>query len=47
MMLIFLVGIVGLILVRTLKKDYARLSKRDDDEDSTLDANEDVGWKQV
>ena len=30
MMVIFLVGLVSMILMRTLRKDYARYSKDDD-----------------
>jgi len=30
MMVIFLVGLVTMILMRTLRKDYARYSKEDD-----------------
>ena len=30
MMVIFLVGLVSMILMRTLRKDYARYSKEDD-----------------
>jgi len=32
MMVIFLVGLVSMILMRTLRKDYARYSKDDIDE---------------
>jgi hypothetical protein len=32
MMVIFLVGLVSMILMRTLRKDYARYSKEDVDE---------------
>lgn len=33
MMVIFLVGLVSMILMRTLRKDYARYSKDDDMDD--------------
>lgn len=33
MMVIFLVGLVSMILMRTLRKDYARYSKDDDLDD--------------
>ena len=33
MMVIFLVGLVSMILMRTLRKDYARYSKEDDLDD--------------
>ena len=33
MMVIFLVGLVSMILMRTLRKDYARYSKEDDIDD--------------
>jgi len=57
MMVLFLMGLVALILLRTLKKDYARYGlvqdledgDGDDDEKDTLhhDKVEDAGWKQV
>ena len=55
MMVLFLMGLVALILLRTLKKDYARyglvhdLEDGDDDEKEPLhhDKVEDAGWKQV
>eukprot|EP00002_Diphylleia_rotans_P017514 TRINITY_DN3400_c0_g1_i2.p1 TRINITY_DN3400_c0_g1~~TRINITY_DN3400_c0_g1_i2.p1 ORF type:complete len:583 (+),score=84.59 TRINITY_DN3400_c0_g1_i2:58-1806(+) len=46
-MVIFLAGIVALILMRTLKKDYARYSK---EEMAGFELEEDVeesGWKQI
>lgn len=33
MMVIFLVGLVSMILMRTLRKDYARYSREDDMDD--------------
>lgn len=57
MMVLFLMGLVALILLRTLKKDYARYGlvhdledgDADDDEKEALhhDKVEDAGWKQV
>lgn len=54
MMVLFLMGLVALILLRTLKKDYARygimhdLEDGEDDEKEALhDKVEDSGWKQV
>jgi transmembrane 9 superfamily protein 3 len=57
MMVLFLMGLVALILLRTLKKDYARYGlvhdmedgEPDDDEKDALhlDKVEDAGWKQV
>jgi len=47
MMVIFLVGLVSLILMRTLKKDYERFSADDEaglEYDSVAD---ETGWKQV
>eukprot|EP00009_Paramoeba_aestuarina_P014682 CAMPEP_0201542218 /NCGR_PEP_ID=MMETSP0161_2-20130828/71913_1 /ASSEMBLY_ACC=CAM_ASM_000251 /TAXON_ID=180227 /ORGANISM="Neoparamoeba aestuarina, Strain SoJaBio B1-5/56/2" /LENGTH=278 /DNA_ID=CAMNT_0047949845 /DNA_START=242 /DNA_END=1075 /DNA_ORIENTATION=- len=41
MMLTFLVGFVGMILVRTLRKDYARF------EDTELNPEEEHGWKLI
>uniref|UniRef100_A0A7E4ZSZ9 Transmembrane 9 superfamily member n=1 Tax=Panagrellus redivivus TaxID=6233 RepID=A0A7E4ZSZ9_PANRE len=46
MMVIFLVGLVWMILLRTLSKDYARYHK-DDVEADDNDIGEDYGWKQV
>ena len=37
MMVIFLVGLVSMILMRTLRKDYARYSKDDDLDDMVCD----------
>lgn len=46
MMVTFLTGIVALILMRTLRKDFARYAKDADADD--LDADmEESGWKQV
>lgn len=47
MMVIFLVGLVSMILMRTLRKDYARYSKDDDIEDMERDLGDEYGWKQV
>lgn len=47
MMVIFLVGLVSMILMRTLRKDYARYSKDDDLEDMERDLGDEYGWKQV
>ena len=57
MMVLFLMGLVALILLRTLKKDYARYGlvhdledgeEADlDDEGKPLSGSEDSGWKQV
>jgi transmembrane 9 superfamily protein 3 len=47
MMVIFLVGLVGLILMRTLKSDLHRYSRHLDEEDALGDAQDDTGWKQV
>lgn len=38
MMVIFLVGLVSMILMRTLGKDYARYSKDEDIDDMVLTA---------
>lgn len=46
MMVVFLCGIVALILIRTLKNDYAKYAK--DDEEMGLDRiQEDTGWKLI
>mmetsp|Transcript_14568 Transcript_14568/g.21478 ORF Transcript_14568/g.21478 Transcript_14568/m.21478 type:complete len:648 (-) Transcript_14568:47-1990(-) len=57
MMVLFLMGLVALILLRTLKKDYARYGlmhdmeegegEEVDDEGKPLTGAEDTGWKQV
>ena len=46
-MVIFLVGLVSMILMRTLRKDYARYSKEDDIDDMEKDLGDEYGWKQV
>ena len=46
MMVIFLVGIVTMILMRTLRKDYARYNEKDID-DLERDLGDEYGWKQV
>lgn len=48
MMVIFLSGLVSMILMRTLRTDYAKYA-RDDDDLETLerDVNEESGWKLV
>lgn len=47
MMVIFLVGLVSMILMRTLRKDYARYSKEDDIDEMERDIGDEYGWKQV
>ena len=48
MMVIFLTGLVSMILMRTLKKDYAKYAKEDDDLESLeRDISEESGWKLV
>ncbi|KAK6633586.1 Transmembrane 9 superfamily member 3 [Polyplax serrata] len=47
MMVIFLVGLVSMILLRTLRKDYARYSKDDEVDDMERDLGDEYGWKQV
>ncbi|VDK48768.1 unnamed protein product [Anisakis simplex] len=47
MMVIFLVGLVWMILVRTLKKDYARYQKDEELDDMERDLGDEYGWKQV
>eukprot|EP00002_Diphylleia_rotans_P037417 TRINITY_DN8356_c0_g1_i1.p1 TRINITY_DN8356_c0_g1~~TRINITY_DN8356_c0_g1_i1.p1 ORF type:complete len:592 (-),score=81.51 TRINITY_DN8356_c0_g1_i1:447-2222(-) len=46
MMVIFLTGVVSMILMRALKKDYAKYS-RDDISELDREIGEDSGWKQV
>jgi len=53
MMVIFLCGLVALILIRTLKRDFSKYSRDIDEEMDSLNASnpsalsEDAGWKQV
>ena len=47
MMVLFLVGLVALILMRTLKSDLHKYRTHADEEDPLGDAPEDTGWKQV
>lgn len=46
MMVLFLVGLVSMILMRTLRRDYARYS-RDDFDDLERDLGDEYGWKQI
>ncbi|CAL9185471.1 unnamed protein product [Musa hybrid cultivar] len=48
MMVIFLTGLVSMILMRTLRNDYAKYAREDDDlETLERDASEESGWKLV
>lgn len=48
MMVIFLTGLVSMILLRTLRADYARYTRDDDDlEALERDMSEESGWKLV
>jgi transmembrane 9 superfamily protein 3 len=47
MMVIFLVGLVSMILMRTLRKDYARFGSKDDEDGGDDDVGDEAGWKQV
>jgi transmembrane 9 superfamily protein 3 len=50
MMVIFLCGLVALILLRTLRNDFARYAKEGDGfdlEGGIQQMGEDSGWKQV
>ena len=48
MMVLFLCGLVSLILMRTLRQDYAKYARDEDDLDGTdRGVGEDSGWKQV
>lgn len=46
MMVIFLTGLVSMILMRTLRRDYAHLSREVDELDD-LDVSDELGWKQI
>jgi transmembrane 9 superfamily protein 3 len=49
MMVLFLTGLVAMILLRTLKRDYAKYTRQDEDDIEALerDAAEESGWKLV
>ncbi|KAM0946324.1 putative nonaspanin (TM9SF), MFS transporter superfamily [Dioscorea sansibarensis] len=48
MMVIFLTGLVSMILMRTLRNDYAKYAREDDDlENMERDVSEESGWKLV
>ena len=47
MMVIFLTGIVSLILMRTLRKDYAKYARETGDLDDLDQELDESGWKQV
>ena len=48
MMVIFLTGLVAMILLRTLRNDYAKYTRDDDDIESLEhDISEESGWKLV
>jgi transmembrane 9 superfamily protein 3 len=48
MMVIFLTGLVSMILMRTLRNDYAKYAREEDDlENLERDASEESGWKLV
>ncbi|GLU06719.1 hypothetical protein SLE2022_237210 [Rubroshorea leprosula] len=48
MMVIFLTGLVSMILMRTLRNDYAKYAREDDDlETLERDVSEESGWKLV
>ncbi len=47
-MVIFLCGLVALILLRTLRNDFARYAKEEDvDLEGIQGIGEDSGWKQI
>ena len=47
MMVIFLCGLVALILIRTLRNDYAKYTRDEDDLDGVQGVVDESGWKQV
>lgn len=47
MMVIFLTGIVTLILMRTLRKDYAKYARESGDLDDLDQELDESGWKQA
>ncbi|KAI9310001.1 hypothetical protein BX666DRAFT_1871670 [Dichotomocladium elegans] len=46
-MVLFLTGLVSLILLRTIKRDYARYDREEGLDDFDRDLGDDYGWKQV
>ena len=47
MMVIFLVGLVSMIMLRTLHKDYARYSRDEESAELDHELGDEYGWKQV
>lgn len=47
MMCLFLCAVVGIILMKTLKKDFARLAASDEAANDGYDTGDDSGWKQI
>ncbi|KAI8579681.1 hypothetical protein K450DRAFT_241002 [Umbelopsis ramanniana AG] len=47
MMVLFLTGLVAIILLRTIKRDFTRYDKEDGLGDFDRDIGEDYGWKQL
>lgn len=47
MMVTFLVGLVSMILIRTLRKDIARYARSDEIDELERDLGDEYGWKQV
>ncbi|KAL0081447.1 hypothetical protein J3Q64DRAFT_1697142 [Phycomyces blakesleeanus] len=47
MMVLFLTGLVSVILLRTIKSDYARYDREEGPADFDRDFGDDYGWKQV
>eukprot|EP00126_Sphaerothecum_destruens_P011296 Sdes_comp20889_c0_seq1m17997 len=48
MMVLFLVGLVSMILMRTLRQDFARYSRGDEEfDDIERDLGDEYGWKQI
>merc|ERR1719215_1200961 len=46
MLCLFLIAVVAIILMKTLKRDFTRYATNDDEIES-LDGGDDSGWKQV
>lgn len=47
MLCLFLCAVVAIILMKTLKRDFARLAASDDHELDNMDTGDESGWKQV
>jgi transmembrane 9 superfamily protein 3 len=47
MMVVFLAGLVSMILMRTLRKDFVQIQKSEEDLEDDRDVGDESGWKQI